>query len=86
MAAKAVEMELTWEGVAENEIGVDAATGKTIVRVNPQFYRPAEVDVLIGDPTKAASQLSWNAKVSLESLCRMMVEKDVDRNERGVVW
>lgn len=83
MAAKHVGYELDWQGSDEHEIGVDRATGKTIVRVNPAFYRPAEVDLLIGDPAKALSQLGWKPETSLESLCAMMVEADLRRNRLG---
>lgn len=84
LAAKAVEIDIEWRGQAEAEHGIDAATGKTIVRVNPRFYRPAEVELLIGDPSKAKAKLGWEAKTSLEELCRMMVEADLRRVEQGV--
>jgi len=53
------------------------------VRINPRFHRPAEVDLLIGDASKVKAQLGWAASTSLESLCRMMVEADLRRNEHG---
>ncbi|BAP88423.1 GDP-mannose 4,6-dehydratase [Burkholderiales bacterium GJ-E10] len=84
LAAKAAGIDIEWRGKAEAEHGVDTATGKTIVRVNPRFYRPAEVDLLIGDPSKAKAKLGWEAKTSLEDLCRMMVEADLQRVDRGV--
>ncbi|OBS09989.1 GDP-mannose 4,6-dehydratase [Acidihalobacter prosperus] len=83
MACKAVDIEIQWQGEGEDEYGVDAATGKTIVRVNPKFYRPAEVDLLIGDAEKARRELGWEPKTSLEELCQMMVEADLRRNESG---
>jgi len=83
MAAQHVGYDLDWQGSNEQEIGVDRATGKTIVRVNPSFYRPAEVDLLIGDPAKALNQLGWKPATSLESLCEMMVEADLRRNRLG---
>jgi GDPmannose 4,6-dehydratase len=64
---------------------VDAATGKTVVRINPRFYRPAEVDLLIGNPAKAKEKLGWEARTTLEELCRMMVEADLRRNAAGGV-
>lgn len=82
-AAKCLGFEIEWEGHAENEVGVDRRSGKTIVRVNPAFYRPAEVDLLIGDPKKARDELGWAPKTSLEALCEMMVETDVARNKKG---
>ena len=83
MAFKAVGINLRFEGKAENEIGIDQATGKTLVRVNPKFYRPAEVELLIGDATKAKQILGWAPKTSLEELCAMMVEADLRRNKQG---
>lgn len=83
MAAQAVGFDLAWEGVGEEEIGIDRASGKRIVSVNPAFYRPAEVDLLIGDPKKAKAELDWAPKTSLEQLCEMMVEADIRRNEAG---
>lgn len=83
MAAKAVGIELMWEGHAEKEIGIDRASGKTLVRINPKFYRATEVDLLIGSAEKARQQLGWEPKTSLEDLCRMMVEADIRRNEAG---
>lgn len=84
MAAKAAGITIEWQGQGEQEHGVDAATGKVIVRVNPKFYRPAEVDLLIGNPEKAKSKLGWAPKTTLEQLCAMMVEADLRRNETGI--
>ncbi|MCE5232031.1 MAG: GDP-mannose 4,6-dehydratase, partial [Xanthomonadaceae bacterium] len=53
------------------------------VRINPRFYRPAEVDLLIGDPGKARAELGWQAQTTLERLCALMVEADLSRNRRG---
>jgi GDPmannose 4,6-dehydratase len=83
MAFKAVDMEVDFSGADESEIAVDRATGKTVMRVDPRFYRPAEVDLLIGDPSHATKTLGWEPKTSLENLCRMMVEADLRRNEFG---
>ncbi|MFZ0498496.1 MAG: GDP-mannose 4,6-dehydratase [Steroidobacteraceae bacterium] len=80
IAAAAVGMRIEWRGAKENEAGVDAETGRVVIRVNPEFYRPAEVDALIGDPTKARRELSWESKTTLEQLCTMMVESDLNRN------
>ncbi|MFY9974121.1 MAG: GDP-mannose 4,6-dehydratase, partial [Chromatiaceae bacterium] len=84
MAFKAAEIDVAFEGKGEEERGIDTETGKTIVRVNPRFYRPAEVDMLIGNPEKAKRELGWEAKTTLEELCRMMVEADLIRNAHGV--
>lgn len=83
LAFKAGDIEIRWEGQGEQEQGVNAETGEVLVRVNPKFYRPAEVELLIGDPQKSKDELGWEPKTSLEELCRMMVEADLRRNEQG---
>ncbi len=83
MAAKAVDMELEFKGSGESEVAYDVATGKKVVSINSKFYRPAEVDLLIGDAKKAKDKLGWEASTSLEDLCKMMVEADVQRNQKG---
>lgn len=83
MAFKAAGFTLKFEGTAENEVGIDMATGKILVRVNPKFYRPAEVELLIGNPAKATEKLGWAPKTTLEELCQMMVKEDLRRNEQG---
>ncbi len=83
MAFKAVDIELIWEGKEENETAKDKATGKIVVKVNSKFYRPAEVDLLIGNPQKAKDELGWEPKTTLEELCAMMVKADLRRNEDG---
>ncbi|MBV7537209.1 GDP-mannose 4,6-dehydratase [Duganella sp. sic0402] len=83
MAFKAVDVALEWSGSADNEIGTCKQTGKVLVRVNPKFYRPAEVELLIGDPAKATRELGWKPSTTLEQLCQMMVEADLRRNKAG---
>ena len=83
MAFKAVDIELIFEGEGENEVGIDRATGECVVKVNPKFYRPAEVDLLIGDASKAQKELGWKPQTTLEELCNMMVEADIERNRLG---
>jgi GDPmannose 4,6-dehydratase len=83
MAFKASGVTIDYKGTAENEIGIDASTGKTVVRINPKFYRPAEVELLIGNPEKAKRVLGWEPKTTLEQLCLMMVDADMRRNEAG---
>jgi len=83
MAFKAIDIELIWDGKNEKEIGIDKKTGKTLVKVNPKFYRPAEVDLLIGDATKAKEILGWQAKTTLEELCEMMVKEDIIKNKNA---
>ena len=84
MAFKAVDISLAWEGTGEDEKGICTQSGKTLVRVNPKFYRPAEVELLIGNPAKAKEKLGWKPETTLEELCRMMVEADLARNQAGV--
>ena len=81
MACKAAEIDVDFTGSSEAESAVDTQSGKTIVRVNPDFYRPAEVDLLVGDASKAAGDLGWTAATTLEGLCAMMVEADLKRNQ-----
>jgi GDPmannose 4,6-dehydratase len=83
MAGKAAGFDLTWEGQAEQEVGIDRPSGKVLVKVNPKFYRPAEVELLIGNPEKAKRVLGWEPKTTLEQLCQMMVEADFARNQCG---
>ncbi|MDL5366156.1 GDP-mannose 4,6-dehydratase [Xanthomonas sp. NCPPB 2654] len=83
MAFKGAGIEVDFRGQDLQEIAVDVATGETLVRINPKFHRPAEVDLLIGDPAKAEQLLGWKPKTTLEQLCQMMVEADLKRNERG---
>jgi len=83
MAFRAVGIELQWAGQGETEQAIDKETGKVVVRVNPKFYRPAEVELLIGNPEKARTALGWAPKTTLEELCALMVKEDLRRNEAG---
>jgi len=83
MAFKAVDVEIAWKGSGIDERGFDAKDGRNIVRINKKFYRPAEVDLLIGDPTKARERLGWSPRTTLEELCAMMVKADLRRNANG---
>lgn len=83
LAFEAIDVNIEWRGKNEKEIGIDRGTGKTVVRVNPKFYRPAEVDLLIGDATKANEILDWKPKTTLKELCNMMVARDIERNKHG---
>ena len=73
MTAKAVNINLEWHGSYSKEYAIEPQTGKIRVRVNPEFYRPAEVDLLIGNPSKAKNILGWAPQTTLEQLCQMMV-------------
>ena len=74
-----VGIDIAWEGEkgSVNERGINASTGKVLVEVSPEFFRPAEVELLQGDPKKAKEKLGWEAKTSLDELCKMMVEEDL---------
>ena len=78
LAFKTLGVTLRWEGEGVDEKGIDIATGKVLVEVDPKYFRPAEVDQLLGDPTKAKTQLGWNPrKTSFEELVKIMVEHDM---------
>lgn len=83
LAFKAADIEIDFSGEGEEEIGVDRRSGRTVMRIDPRFYRPAEVDLLIGDPGYAHSKLGWEPTTSLEDLCAMMVKADLRRNKAG---
>jgi GDPmannose 4,6-dehydratase len=81
MAFKAAGIEVEFSGEGEQELAREAGSGKVVTRVDPRFYRAAEVDLLIGNPAKAKEKLGWAPEVTLEELCRMMVEADLRRNQ-----
>ncbi len=84
LAFQHVGIEVEWKGEGVDEIGIDKATGKTIVKVNPQFFRPAEVDVLLGDPAKAESKLGWKREISFSQLVERMVKNDMALVEKEI--
>ncbi|MEK6346329.1 MAG: GDP-mannose 4,6-dehydratase [Burkholderia sp.] len=81
MAFAAAGYQIEWTGKEQNERGRDATTGKVLVEINPRFYRPAEVELLIGCADKARDELGWKPHTTLEQLCHMMVEADITRNQ-----
>ena len=98
MAFKGAGIAVDFKGSAENEVAIVAScaptpalpqggrelkVGQTVVRINPKFYRPAEVELLIGNPAKAKAKLGWEPTTTLEQLCQMMVEADLRRNQAG---
>ncbi|MCF6281532.1 MAG: GDP-mannose 4,6-dehydratase [Candidatus Polarisedimenticolaceae bacterium] len=83
MTCKALDIEIDWRESGVDEYGIDTKTDNVIVKINQKFYRPAEVDLLIGNPEKANSELGWQATTTLEELCAMMVESDLRRVELG---
>ncbi|WP_339769322.1 GDP-mannose 4,6-dehydratase [uncultured Paraglaciecola sp.] len=83
MSFKAAGINIEWSGKEESEFATDTACGKVVVKINPKFYRPAEVELLIGNPVKAEKELGWKPTTNLEELCNMMVEADIRRNKLG---
>lgn len=83
MAFKGAGIAVDFRGSAENETAIDTVSGRTVMRINPRFYRPAEVELLIGNPAKAKAKLGWVPATTLEQLCEMMVQADLHRNQRG---
>ena len=78
-----IDIELEWHGEETEEIGVDRSTGKTLVAVDKKYYRPAEVEILVGDASKARDELGWKSTTSLEDLARIMVESDLEMVAQG---
>lgn len=83
MAFKATGVDIEWKGKDENEKGYNIQNGKEVVCINPKFYRPAEVELLIGNAEKAKNNLGWEPKTTLKELCQLMVDADLKRNENG---
>ncbi len=83
ITCKALDIEIDWRESGVDEYGINTKTDDVIVKINPEFYRPAEVDLLVGNPAKALNELGWKASTSLEELCAIMVESDLRRVEQG---
>jgi len=79
MAFAEVGIHLMWRGMGADEVGIDDETEKVVVEIDPRYYRPTEVELLLGDPTKAKEKLGWEAKVGLRELVKMMVEGDMGK-------
>lgn len=77
LAFKEIGTTIKWEGEGTDEVGVDADTGETRISINPEFFRPAEVDLLLGDPSKAEQELGWKRQVDFPGLVKLMVEHDL---------
>lgn len=84
VAFKAAGIELEWKGSGVDEIAVNKANGKTVVKVNPKFFRPAEVDILLGDPTKAETKLGWKRNIDFTELVTRMVDNDMKIAEKEI--
>ena len=83
-AFKHVDMDIEWSGTGVDEIGTDKATGKVVVKVNPQFFRPAEVELLLGNPAKAEANLGWKRDISFSELVERMVKNDLALVEKEI--
>jgi GDPmannose 4,6-dehydratase len=84
-AGSLLEMKIEWEGDGVEEVGIDTVTGRTLVRVDPRYFRPTEVETLLGDATKARQKLGWTAEVSFPELVAEMVESDLDLAKRDAL-
>ena len=84
VAFKAAGIELEWKGSGVDEIAINKANGKTVVKVNPKFFRPAEVDILLGDPTKAETKLGWKRNIDFKELVTRMVDNDMKIAEKEI--
>lgn len=82
-ACKELNIEIEWQGKGVYEIGIDKNTGKTIIKINPRYFRPSEVDLLLGDPTKAKEKLKWEAKTKFSDLVRLMTRSDYELLKSG---
>ncbi len=83
-AFQEVGMELEWQGKGVEEKGMDKSSGKVVVEIDPRYFRPTEVDILLGDPSKAKEQLGWKPKVGFSELVRMMVSADMEEAKKDV--
>jgi len=76
LASSHLDLNIVWEGEGVKEVGIDSVTGKTLIRIDPKYFRPAEVESLLGDPSKAKSKLKWYPKISFEELVKEMIDHD----------
>lgn len=81
-ACQAADIAIVWQGTGSNEQAIDTATGKTIIAIDPNYFRPTEVDRLCGDPTKAATVLGWRATMNLKTLAQLMMQHDLATTEK----
>ena len=75
-------VEIVWEGLGVDEVGKDKNSGKILVRIDPRYFRPTEVDFLLGDPSKAKEKFGWEPKVFFEELVKIMIQEDLKEAER----
>jgi GDPmannose 4,6-dehydratase len=84
-AGTLLDMKIEWQGEGVDEVGIDTRSGRTLVRVDPRYFRPTEVETLLGDPTKARQKLGWTAEVSFPELVAEMVDSDLDLAKRDAL-
>jgi GDPmannose 4,6-dehydratase len=82
LAGKELGLAIRWEGKGADEKGINIANGKTIVAVDPTYFRPTEVETLLGDPTKAKEKLGWEPEITFEALVREMIHADLEEAKR----
>lgn len=85
LAFRGVGIELDWQGSGDGEVGIDRATGREVIGVDPRYYRPTEVETLLGDPTKAREKLGWVPKTTFEDLIQEMVMADLETAKRDTL-
>src|SRR6185369_6953958 len=85
LAGEQLDMHIEWRGKGVDEQGVDTKTGRTIVKVDARYFRPTEVETLLGDPSKAKAKLGWTPECSFQDLVREMVTSDLDIARRDAV-
>ena len=86
LSFKELDMELEWVGDGAEEKGIDPSTGNVVVAVDPRYYRPTDVDLLIGDPAKAKEKLGWEPQVKFEELVRIMVQSDWKETQKEMAY
>ena len=86
MAFSCIGVDIEWQGKGIDETGIDSSSGKTVVKIDQKYYRPAEVNLLVGDTSKATRELGWATKTSLETLCKMMVDSDLKKVSLGTSY
>jgi GDPmannose 4,6-dehydratase len=79
LAFREVGIDIEWQGEGVDEVGVDSETGNLLVEIDPAYYRPTEVDLLLGNPSKAREKLGWNSNVGFEELVKMMIKGDMGK-------
>jgi GDPmannose 4,6-dehydratase len=84
-AGKLLGLQIVWQGKGLDEVGIDKVSGRTLVRIDPRYFRPTEVETLVGDPTKARQKLGWSAECSFEELVEEMVRSDLEVAKRDAL-